>query len=438
MKTAAFHTLGCKVNTYDTEAMMELFEKAGYKIVEFDTKSDVYVINTCTVTNIGDKKSRQMIRKAKRQNPESVVTVTGCYAQTSPEDLKKIPEVNIIVGNKDRNRIVDLVEEQKSFGKNINIVQNIMDTMEYEELKISKVKDRTRAYIKVQEGCSNFCSYCIIPYARGPVRSRKVENIIAEGKAIADQGYKEIVITGINVSSYGKELKDVTLIDVLKGLNKIEGIERIRLGSLEPLLLDTVFIKELKNIEKLCDHFHLSLQSGSNDILQRMNRKYTKEDYYHIVEKIRYMFPLCSITTDIMVGFPGESEENFIESYEFIKQLGFSKLHVFKYSMRQGTPAANMKEQIPEWVKEERSKKMIHLSSQLEKLYISQFANSRLEVLFEQKLKKEYNTYQGHTKNYILVQAQSEKDIINQTLLIELSDIKKGYIEGNIFNGGKV
>ncbi len=432
MKTAAFHTLGCKVNTYDTEAMMELFEKAGYQIVDFEKQSDVYIINTCTVTNVGDKKSRQMIRKAKRQNQDAIVVVTGCYAQTSPEELKKIPEVNIILGNKDRNSIVHLVEQLKTSGKNINIVQDIMQTKEYEELKITKVKGRTRAYIKIQEGCSNFCSYCIIPYARGPVRSRSVENIIAEGKEIASQGYKEIVITGINVSSYGKDLIDISLIDVLKALDKIEGIERIRLGSLEPLLLDEKFIRGLKEIKKICDHFHLSLQSGSDETLKVMNRKYDKDEYKYIVDGIRQSFPSASLTTDIMVGFPGESEENFQESYEFIQRIGFSKLHVFKYSKRQGTPAATMNNQIPEVIKEERSKKIIALSTEIQNRYNNQFLFAKMEVLFEQKSKEDYNMYQGHTKNYILVKAYSEKDIINQTLPVELRKVKQDYVEGII------
>lgn len=430
MKTAAFHTLGCKVNTYDTESMMELFEKAGYEIVSFEEQADVYIINTCTVTNVGDRKSRQMIRKAKRVSPQAIVAVTGCYAQTSPEDLKKIPEVNIIIGNQDRNRIVQLVEEKKVSGHNIDIVQDIMKTKEYEELKISKVKDHGRAFIKVQEGCNNFCSYCIIPYARGPVRSRSIENILEEGRQIAGQGYKEIVITGINVSSYGRELEGVTLIDVLKGLNKIEGIERIRLGSLEPMLLDEEFIMGLEDIDKLCDHFHLSLQSGSDEVLKKMNRKYDTKTYKTIIDNIRKVFPQASLTTDIMVGFPGESHENFRESYEFIDQIGFSKLHVFKYSKRQGTPASKMDNQIPESIKEERSKEIIQLSEKLEKRYYKQFLGKKMTVLIEQSSKEDYNIYQGHTTNYILVKIQSNKNMINQTIPVEIKEIRTGFVNG--------
>ncbi|RBP68919.1 threonylcarbamoyladenosine tRNA methylthiotransferase MtaB [Alkalibaculum bacchi] len=430
MKTAAFHTLGCKVNTYDTESMMELFEKAGYEIVSFEEQADVYIINTCTVTNVGDRKSRQMIRKAKRVSPQAIVAVTGCYAQTSPEDLKKIPEVNIIIGNQDRNRIVQLVEEKKVSGHNIDIVQDIMKTKEYEELKISKVKDHGRAFIKVQEGCNNFCSYCIIPYARGPVRSRSIENILEEGRQIAGQGYKEIVITGINVSSYGRELEGVTLIDVLKGLNKIEGIERIRLGSLEPMLLDEEFIMGLEDIDKLCDHFHLSLQSGSDEVLKKMNRKYDTKTYKTIIDNIRKVFPQASLTTDIMVGFPGESHENFRESYEFIDQIGFSKLHVFKYSKRQGTPASKMDNQIPESIKEERSKEIIQLSDKLEKRYYKQFLGKKMTVLIEQSSKEDYNIYQGHTTNYILVKIQSNKNMINQTIPVEIKEIRTGFVNG--------
>lgn len=430
MKTAAFHTLGCKVNTYDTESMMELFEKAGYEIVDFEEQADVYIINTCTVTNVGDRKSRQMIRKAKRISPEAIVAVTGCYAQTSPEDLKKIPEVNIIIGNQDRNRIVELVEEKKVSGHNIDIVQDIMKTKEYEELKISRVKDHGRAFIKVQEGCNNFCSYCIIPYARGPVRSRSIENILKEGRQIAAQGYKEIVITGINVSSYGRELEDVTLIDALKGLNEIEGIERIRLGSLEPMLLDEDFIKGLEGIDKLCDHFHLSLQSGSDEVLKKMNRKYDTKTYKNIIDNIRKVFPQASLTTDVMVGFPGESHENFRESYEFISQIGFSKLHVFKYSKRQGTPASKMDDQIPEPIKEERSKEIIQLSEKLERNYYKQFLGKKMTVLIEQKSKEDYNIYQGHTTNYILVKVQSNQNIINQTIPVEIKEIHAGFVNG--------
>ena len=430
MKTAAFHTLGCKVNTYDTESMMELFEKAGYEIVDFEEQADVYIINTCTVTNVGDRKSRQMIRKAKRVSPQAIVAVTGCYAQTSPEDLKKIPEVNIIIGNQDRSRIVQLVEEKKISGHNIDIVQDIMKTKEYEELKISKVKDHGRAFIKVQEGCNNFCSYCIIPYARGPVRSRSIENILEEGRQIATQGYKEIVITGINVSSYGRELEGVTLIDVLKGLNEIEGIERIRLGSLEPMLLDEEFIMGLEDIDKLCDHFHLSLQSGSDEILKKMNRKYDTKMYKTIIDNIRKVFPRASLTTDIMVGFPGESHENFRESYEFIDQIGFSKLHVFKYSKRQGTPASKMVDQIPESIKEERSKEIIGLSDKLEKNYYKQFLGKKMAVLIEQSSKEDYNIYQGHTTNYILVKIQSNKNMINQTIPVEIKEIHTGFVNG--------
>lgn len=430
MKTAAFHTLGCKVNTYDTESMMELFEKAGYEIVDFQQEADVYIINTCTVTNVGDKKSRQMIRKAKRISPEAIVAVTGCYAQTSPEDLKKIPEVNIIIGNQDRHRIVQLVEEKRVSGENIDIVQDIMKTKKYEELKISKVKDHERAFIKVQEGCNNFCSYCIIPYARGPVRSRSIKNILEEGRQIAAQGYKEVVITGINVSSYGRELEGVTLIDVLKGLNEIKGIERIRLGSLEPMLLDEDFIMGLENIDKLCDHFHLSLQSGCDEILKKMNRKYDTKTYKSIIDNIRKIFPQASLTTDIMVGFPGESHENFKESCEFIHKVGFSKLHVFKYSQRKGTPAAKMEEQVAETIKEERSKEIIELSEKLEKDYYKQFLGKNMTVLIEQSAKGDYNNYQGHTRNYILVKVQSHKNIINQTIPVEIKEIHTGFVSG--------
>ncbi|MFZ7119908.1 MAG: tRNA (N(6)-L-threonylcarbamoyladenosine(37)-C(2))-methylthiotransferase MtaB [Eubacteriaceae bacterium] len=430
MKTAAFYTLGCKVNTYDTEAMIELFEKAGYKIIDFKGYADVYIINTCTVTNVGDKKSRQMIRKAKRQNNNSIIVVTGCYAQTAPKELEQISEVDLIVGNKDRNKIVELIEKVKSSGNNINIVQDIMKEKEYEELKITKVKDRKRAYIKIQEGCNQFCSYCIIPYARGPIRSRKIENIVLEASELVKQGYKEVVITGINVASYGRDLRKYQLIDVLCELNNIEGIERIRLGSLEPMLLTEEFILQLKSIDKLCDHFHISLQSGSNEILIKMNRKYNAKTFNNIISNIKTIFPKSAITTDVMVGFPGETTENYNESYDFIKDIGFSKLHVFKYSKRVGTPAAKMKNQVSESIKEDRSKKLIELSKNLEREYNCSFINQNMEVLFEQKCKEGYNFYQGHTKNYILVKVNSDEDIVNETLLVKLNKINHSYIDG--------
>ncbi|MFZ7130727.1 MAG: tRNA (N(6)-L-threonylcarbamoyladenosine(37)-C(2))-methylthiotransferase MtaB [Eubacteriales bacterium] len=432
MKKVAFHTLGCKVNTYDTEAMMELFENSGYQIVDFDDKADVYVVNSCTVTNIGDKKSRQMIRKAKKQKDDSLVVVTGCYAQTAPEDLEQIPEVNLIVGTQDRNRIVDLVENITNHTQHFNVVKDIMSLKEYEELKISKVKDRIRAFIKIQEGCDQFCSYCIIPYARGPIRSRKIENIIKEAKEVASKGYKEIVVTGINVSSYGKDIEDVSLIDVLNALNEIEGIQRIRLSSLEPMLLKQDFIEKLLNVDKLCDHFHLSLQSGSDRILNLMNRRYTTKEYSGIIERIRKYYPTCSITTDVMVGFPEETENDFMDSLRYIERIGFSKLHVFKYSKRTGTPAAKNENQVPQWVKEERSKKLLALSHRLEEQYSRQFILIKKEVLFEQHMKERDDFYLGHTKNYLLVGVESKENIINQSKDVLLQGTLDNFLYGII------
>lgn len=431
MKRAAFHTLGCKVNTYDTEAMMELFEKSGYDIVDFNSEAEVYVINTCTVTNMGDRKSRQMIRRAKKQKEDSIIVVTGCYAQTSPEDLKKIPEVNLIVGNQDRHRIVDLVENIYDSSHQLNWVKDIMHTTEYEELKISGVKDRIRAFIKIQEGCNQFCSYCIIPYARGPIRSRNLDNIVNEAQNIAAQGYKEIVITGINVSSYGKDLGGISLLDVLYGIDKIRGIERIRLSSLEPMLLTGDFISKLANVKKLCDHFHLSLQSGCDKTLKNMNRKYTTSDYRKIVNNIRRIYPDCSITTDVMVGFPEESEEDFVESYKFIEEISFSKLHVFKYSKRKGTPAAKNVNQVAQQDKDRRSKMLMTLSEHMEVKYQNQFIGKEKEVLFEQFVEDEH-IYQGHTKNYLLVSAESKENIINCIKNVSLKEINKDSITGKL------
>lgn len=432
MKKVAFHTLGCKVNTYDTEAMMEIFEHSGYETVSFNDKANIYVINTCTVTSMGDKKSRQMIRKAKHCNEEAIIIVTGCYAQTSPGELQKIPEVNLIIGNQDRKNIVKILEGISNNEGHKSYVKDIMSTKEYEELKITKVKGRTRAFIKVQEGCNQFCSYCIIPYARGPVRSRKLNNILSEAKEIASKGYKEIVVTGINISAYGKDTPNIGLLDVLLGLNEIEGIERIRLSSLEPMILSEEFIDGLQRVDKLCDHFHLSLQSGSDKVLKEMNRKYNKNDFKNIVDRLRCYYPDCSITTDVMVGFPGENQEEFMECYNYIEKIEFSKLHVFKYSKREGTQASKRNDQIPEKIKEERSKILLSLSDRLEEEYHKKFITKELQVLFEQRSKDKDNYYHGHSKNYLLVEAYSTDDIVNMDKNVFIKCIGEGSLSGVI------
>ncbi|HHY91013.1 MAG TPA: tRNA (N(6)-L-threonylcarbamoyladenosine(37)-C(2))-methylthiotransferase MtaB, partial [Clostridiales bacterium] len=318
METVAFYTLGCKVNQYETEAMKELFEKAGYTIVEAEGKADVYVINTCTVTNLGDRKSRQFIRRAKRNNPESIIAVVGCYAQIAPEEVLSIEGVNLILGTKDRNRIVEYVEQAKKSRGKINVVEDIMKADEFEEMPIEKMQGKTRAYLKIQEGCNQYCSYCIIPYARGPIRSRKLEDIVHEVRRLEQHGFKEIVLTGIHIASYGKDLGKNTLLDVIRSVHNAEGIQRIRLSSIEPTIMTEAFVEELSKLEKVCPHFHLSLQSGCDETLKRMNRKYTTDEYRRVVHRLRKIWPDVSITTDIMVGFPGETEEEFEKTMDFV------------------------------------------------------------------------------------------------------------------------
>ncbi|WP_425446117.1 tRNA (N(6)-L-threonylcarbamoyladenosine(37)-C(2))-methylthiotransferase MtaB [Dethiothermospora halolimnae] len=432
MKTVAFNTLGCKVNQYETEAMMEIFEKRRYKIVNTSDKADVYVINTCTVTNLGDRKSRQFIRRSKKKNPEAIIAVVGCYAQISSDEVLDIPEVDVIVGTNNRNKIVDLCEEAKEKNKRINVVKSIMDVKEFEDLSIAEIKGKTRASLKIQEGCNRYCSYCIIPYARGPIRSRDLDKILDEVRRIADNGFKEIVLTGIHVASYGKDLGDIRLIDVIEEVHKIEGIERIRLSSIEPTIITDEFMERLVKLPKVCDHFHLSLQSGSDTVLERMNRKYTTSQYKSIVEKIRKYMDNVAITTDIIVGFPGETDKEFNETYEFVKDIGFSKIHVFKYSKRQGTPAAKFKNQVNGNVKNDRSKKLIDLGDNLTKNFNSKFIGKKVGVLFENRYNKESNYIIGHTTNYITVLAESENDFEGEIIQVEIKDIKEDGLLGEI------
>lgn len=411
METVAFHTLGCKVNQYETGAMEKLFVNRGYKVVKENEKADIYLINTCTVTNLSDRKSRQFIRRVKRQNKESIVAVVGCYAQVSPEDIEDIPFVDVIMGTTERNRIVDLCEMAKQESKKFNVVRDIRTNKEFEKLEIDNVNSKTRAYIKIQDGCNQYCSYCIIPYARGPIRSRDLGDIIEESKALSQAGFKELVLTGIHVASYGKDLKDISLIDVIEEIAKIDGIERIRLSSVEPNLIDEDFMERIVKTKKVCDHFHLSLQSGSDTVLKRMNRKYTAAEFEEKTKIIRSFMPLAGLTTDIIVGFPGESEAEFDETVDFVNKIGFSKIHVFKYSPREGTPAASSKEQINGNIKNERSQKLISLGEELIEKFNSRFIGESLEVLFEEKSKEE-NMYEGYTSNYIRVQMSSDHDIV--------------------------
>lgn len=430
MTKVAFHTLGCKVNQYETEAMEELFKKRGYEVVLPDDIADIYIINTCTVTNLGDRKSRQFIRRAKKLNEESIIAVVGCYSQTAPDEVEKIEDVDIIIGTTDREKIVDLCEEVKRTKKRINIVRNIKSYKQFEDLSIDNVKSKTRAYIKIQDGCNQYCSYCIIPYARGPIRSRKIENIISEAEKLAQANFKEVILTGIHVASYGKDLKNISLLDVIEQISKVDGIERIRLSSMEPTFIDENFMKSAVEIKKLCDHFHLSLQSGSDSVLKRMNRKYTTNEYRKIVELIRNYMPNAGITTDIIVGFPGETEEEFYETYNFVKEIGFSRIHVFKYSPRKGTPASKFSNQIHGNIKHRRSEELIHLGNELMDAFNERFIDKTVDVLFEEE---KDGFFEGYTTNYIRVKVESNKNIQGEILPVKIigkeNDILIGKIE---------
>lgn len=415
MKKVKFSTLGCKVNQYETEAMAELFVKNGYEITE-DYNCDVFVLNTCTVTNLSDRKSRQQISKIRSENSNAVIAVVGCYSQVSPDEIENIEGVNVILGTKYRKEIVELCELAKSSNKIINKVENIGKNREFEELTINTEHSMTRAYIKIQEGCSQFCSYCIIPYARGPIRSRNIRDIVLEAKRLADNGFKEIVLTGIHVASYGKDLKndDIGLIDVIEDIGQIDKIKRIRLSSLEPRIVDKQFLDRLSKVEQFCDHFHLSLQSGSDSILQSMNRKYDTDLYEKTINLIREYYPNAAITTDIIVGFPGETDEDFEKTLNFVDKIQFSKIHVFKYSNRKGTVASKMKNQVSGVVKKERSKLLIEKSKYYTDKFLDNMLNQPIKVLFESKNDDGY--IKGYTTNYIRVKREYNPNLSNKII----------------------
>lgn len=432
MKRVAFHTLGCKVNQYETEAMEELFQKSGYNIVDENEQADVYVINTCTVTNLSDRKSRQFIRKSKKINDDSLIAVVGCYSQVSPEEVEKINGVDVIIGTSERNKIVELCEKARDSKEKINIVRSIKTYKEFEKINIDEIKSKTRAFLKIQDGCNQFCSYCIIPYARGPIRSREYEDIEKEAYKLAKAGFKEIVLTGIHVASYGKDLKKESLREVIEKISKIEGLERIRLSSVEPNLIDDEFMKTITNSKNVCDHFHLSLQSGSDSVLKRMNRKYSTREFLEKVEIIRKYMPDAGITTDIIVGFPGETDIEFKETLNFVKKVEFSRIHVFKYSPRKGTPAAIMENQIHGDIKSKRSEELIKLGDELTLEFNSRFKDRSLPVLFEEKTKRKNDTYEGYTTNYIRVEAPSPNNLIGEIIDIKLKDVENISIKGEI------
>lgn len=407
-KTVAFYTLGCKVNQYETNAMEQQFIQNGYKIVENTEKADIYVINTCTVTNMADRKSRQMLRRVKEINQSAVIVVCGCYAQVAKSEIQQIPEVDIILGINEKNKIVQIVEEYLANKDNIIEVADVSKQKEFLDFGDVTYTEKNRAVIKVQDGCNMFCSYCLIPYARGRIRSRKIENVVSEIEKIAKQGIKEVVITGIHVASYGKDFdnENIRLINLLEEINKIEGIERIRLSSLEPTIVDEKFAQRLAKLEKICDHFHLSLQSGCDATLKRMNRKYTTARYKEATEILRKYYPNANFTTDVIVGFPGETNEEFNKTYQFLKEIEFYKMHIFKYSPRKGTVAEKLPNQVDGNIKEERSRKLIELSNNMQNEKNSQYIGKTVKVLFEE-YENEY--YKGHTTNYMVVKVQTKE-----------------------------
>lgn len=440
-KTAAFLSLGCKVNSYETEAMRGMFESAGYEIVDFKEMADVYVVNTCTVTNIADRKSRQMLHQAKKRNPQAIIAAVGCYVQASEEALLTDNAVDLVVGNNKKADIVQMVERCKNTSEKEELVVDIKDQMDYEELNVITTMEKTRAFIKVQDGCNRFCSYCIIPYVRGRVRSRKEEEILAEITELVKKGYKEIVLTGIHISSYGSDLlKDkkektvevdslqenqddllsvvnehMPLADLIAKIGQIEGIERIRLGSLEPRIITEKFLEVISGVKQFCPHFHLSLQSGSDSVLKRMNRKYTAQEYYERVLLIKQFFELPSFTTDIIVGFPGETQEEFEETLEFVQKVGFYQIHVFKYSKRAGTKAAIMADQVSEELKSKRSNELILLAERMSKEYKAKFMGRMERVLFEEEITVDGKSYQvGHTERYLKLAVLEQDELSNQ------------------------
>lgn len=416
MKKAALHNLGCKVNAYETEAMQHLLEEAGYEIVPFTQKADVYVINTCSVTNMADRKSRQMLHKAKKNNPDSIVVAAGCYVQTSEKEVLNDLSVDIVIGNDRKHDLVRLLEEYSLDSVN-DTVDDINDGKhDFEELFIDQTKEHTRAFIKVQDGCNQFCSYCIIPYARGRVRSRRFENVIAEVERLAENGFKEVVLTGIHLSSYGVDFEEATgLLELIQAVNAVKGIERIRLGSLEPKIVTEHFASELSKLDKICPHFHLSLQSGCDATLKRMNRKYTTKEYERGCELLRKYFVHPAITTDVIVGFPGETEEEFEQTKAYLEHIHFYEMHIFKYSKRKGTRAAVMPDQIDEQVKAARSEKLIALGHDMSKEFRKFYIGKNEEVLFEEKAvigDKEY--FVGYTKEYVKVAKETAENLENQ------------------------
>ena len=418
-KTIAFHTLGCKVNHYETEAMWQIFKDDGYSRVDFDQNADVFVINTCTVTNTGDKKSRQVIRRAIRKNPDAVVCVTVCYAQTAPKDIMDIPGVDIIIGTEDRDKLLGYVDQYHRERQPINGVKNIMKKRTYEEMDVPYFTDRTRATLKIQEGCNNFCTFCIIPWARGLMRSRDPEKVVEQAAQLVDQGYKEIVLTGIHTGGYGEDLKDYNLAQLLRDLEEVDGLNRLRISSIEASQLTDEVIDVINDSNKIVRHLHIPIQSGSDTVLKRMRRKYTMEFFESRIIKLKEIMPNVAITSDVIVGFPGETEEEFMETYDFISKHHFSELHVFPYSIRTGTPAARMTDQVDESIKSERVQRLIELSDSLAQKYAEMFKDDVLEIIPEEE---KDGRLIGHSDNYLKVEVEGDASLTGELVKVKITE----------------
>lgn len=427
MKTVAFHTLGCKVNTYESNAMLKIFNEAGYQEVDFKQVADVYVINTCTVTNTGDSKSRQMIRKAIRKNPKATICVVGCYSQTAPEEIEKIEGVGVVLGTQYRSDIVKYVDEHLETGEMVIKVDNVMNLRKFEDLNIDRFKN-TRAFLKIQDGCNNFCTYCIIPYARGRVRSRQKESVLNQAQRLVDNGYVEIVLTGIHTAGYGEDLDDYSFYELLVDLVKIKGLKRLRISSIETSQISDEIIDLIGSNEIIVDHLHVPLQAGSDATLKRMNRKYTTAEYLEKINKIRSYLPNIAFTTDVIVGFPGETDEEFEETYNFIKQVNYSELHVFPYSPRKNTPAAKMKDQVNDQIKHERANRLLQLSKELNHEFALKQIGETLKVLFE---KRDGEYLIGHAGDYLKVKVKTVDNLIGEIVTIKIDKYDE-ILEGRV------
>lgn len=427
MKTVAFHTLGCKVNTYESNAMLKIFNEAGYQEVDFKQVADVYVINTCTVTNTGDSKSRQMIRKAIRKNPKATICVVGCYSQTAPGEIEKIEGVGVVLGTQYRSDIVKYVDEHLETGEMVIKVDNVMNLRKFEDLNIDRFKN-TRAFLKIQDGCNNFCTYCIIPYARGRVRSRQKESVLNQAQRLVDNGYVEIVLTGIHTAGYGEDLDDYSFYELLVDLVKIKGLKRLRISSIETSQISDEIIDLIGSNEIIVDHLHVPLQAGSDATLKRMNRKYTTAEYLEKINKIRSYLPNIAFTTDVIVGFPGETDEEFEETYNFIKQVNYSELHVFPYSPRKNTPAAKMKGQVNDQIKHERANRLLQLSKELNHEFALKQIGKTLKVLFE---KRDGEYLIGHAGDYLKVKVKTADNLIGEIVTIKIDKYDE-ILEGRV------